>query len=123
MDTLWRHPLLPIGILLCILGLGNTWVSAGKVGQYGRRLKATTSLESSFDRAEIHHLTARTNESLLKRLHRGPGPSSAAAAKRDFYTLVYNGGRLIALVGFLLALLGARGLFLDAQSWPSRRRA
>lgn len=122
MDSLWRHPLLPVGILLCALGWGNTWLSAGKMEQYNRRLRSTTPLELSLDRSELHDLTVRTNESLLRRLHRGPGPSTVIAAKRDFYTLVYNGGRLIAVVGLLLALFGARALFLDTQAEPLRRR-
>jgi hypothetical protein len=119
MDRAWRHPALLVGILLFALGVGNTLVSAGKIDQYAHRIEATTSLETSFDRREIQHLTARTNESLLRRLHRGPGPATLTAAKRDFYTLVYNGGRLIALGGVLLALFGARAVTLDA---PARSR-
>lgn len=114
MDRFWRHPALPVGFLLFALGVGNTLVSAGKIEQYAQQLEPATSLETSFDRGEIQHLTARTNEALLRRLHRGPGPATLAAAKRDFYTLVYNGGRLIALAGVLLALIGARAVALDS---------
>jgi len=121
MQRVWRHSSLPVGILLVALGVGNSLVSAGKIDQYGDRIEATTSLETNFDRGEIQHLTARTNESLLRRLHRGPGPATVAAAKRDFYTLVYNGGRVIALAGILFVLFGARAVALDAPGRGAER--
>ncbi len=120
MSSRWRNPLLPVGALLFALGVGNTWVSADKVEQYGRRLETAAAVEMPADLSELEHLTARTNASILRRLHRGAGQSSVAAAKRDFYTLVYNGGRLIALLGLLLALFGLRAVLLDPRAIAER---
>lgn len=123
MQALWRHPTLPIGILLLALGIGNTFVSAGKVEEYARRLAGAAALESPTDLADLDHLTPRTNETLLRRLHRGSAHASVAAAKRDFYALVNDGGRLIALAGLLLALFGVRALLLEAPPRGAERRS
>jgi hypothetical protein len=102
----WKHPLLPIGVLLLAVGIGNWWISLGKVSEYSRRLAASREVESG-DLGGLSHLDARTNASLLRRLHRGPSTAGIAGAKRDFYQLVNNGGRLIAICGFGVLCVGA----------------
>lgn len=120
MSRFWRHPLLPVGLVIFALGIGNSWVSGGKVSEYSRRLKGAAALESPAPIEGFDHLSPRTSETLTRRLHRGAGHSSMAAAKRDFYALAYNGGRFLALIGLALALAGAWSLYLD-RSHSTRR--
>ncbi len=101
----WNHPLLPIGIVLLTLGLGNWWVSRGKVIEYSQRLEVSSGVDSS-DLSGLTHLDSRTNTSLLRRLHGVPASQGMASAKRDFYVLVNNGGRLLGIFGFALCSVG-----------------
>jgi len=102
----WHHPALPIGVFLLVLGLGNWWVSRGKIAEYTQRIEASRSLDGS-DLYGFKHLDFRTNAALLRRLHRTPATLGIAEAKRDFYALINNGGRLIALLGLALTAIGA----------------
>jgi hypothetical protein len=111
---------LPIGIVIFALGMGNSWISSGKVAEYTQRLAVTGALESPSDLEGFRHLTRRTSDSLTRKLHRGAGHSSMAAGKRDFYALVHNGGRALALCGLALAMFGAWGLYLDRAHVPDR---
>ncbi len=101
----WNHPLLPIGCVLIALGIGNWWVSRGKLAEYSQRLAASRQV-SSTDLSTFRHLDEITNQSLLRRLHRASSVHSMSAAKRDFYALVNNGGRMIALLGLTLLAAG-----------------
>lgn len=115
----WNHPLLPIGLLLLAVGIGNWSMSRGKVIEYSRRLAASRELAGG-DLSGLSHLTPRTNAHLLRRLHRGPGNSGIAGAKRDFYELVNNGGRLIAICGFGLFSVGVIRLIGDRRDETPR---
>ena len=44
MVSSWRHPALPVGVLLVILGLGNWAVSRSKLFEYGHRIASTDNL-------------------------------------------------------------------------------
>lgn len=102
----WKHPLLPIGLLVFVIGTGNWWVSRGKIAEYSQRMAVASGVDIS-DRQGLTYLDERTNASLLRRLHGLPADSGFAGGKRDFYMLVNNGGRLIAIVGFALFSVGA----------------
>lgn len=102
----WKQPLLPVGLALLVLGAGNWWVSRGKIAEYTQRMSVGSGVEVS-DMSGLTHLDERTNASLLRRLHSVPASHDTASAKRDFYVLVNNGGRLIAIVGIALASVGA----------------
>src|SRR5262245_22170070 len=115
MQGFWRHPALPIGIVLLVLGLGNWMVSRSKVLEYERRARAPEPIDGSGSLEGFARLTPRTNATLLERLHYRVGDYGVAAAKRDFYTVVHSGGRLIAVVGLLL--IG----FALLQRWRERR--
>lgn len=117
MQWFWRHSALPIGLVLVVLGVGNWSVSSPKVAEYARRASAPDPIDtrSSFD--EFQRLSERTNTSVLEGLHRGSGDYRDADAKRDFYAVLDSGGRFIALVGLLLAGIGAW------QHWRHRPRA
>jgi hypothetical protein len=115
MQGFWRHPALPIGIVLLLLGVGNWMVSRSKVLEYERRARMPERLEQTSSLDGFARLTPRTNATLLERLHHRLGDYGFAAAKRDFYTVVHSGGRLIAVIGLLLIGVGL------LQRWRERR--
>jgi hypothetical protein len=115
MQGFWRHPALPIGTVLLLLGLGNWIVSRSKVLEYERRARVPELMEPASSLEGFARLTPRTNAALLERLHHRLGDYGFAAGKRDFYTVVHSGGRLIAVVGLLLIGIGL------LQRWRDRR--
>lgn len=115
MQGFWRHPALPVGIVLLVLGFGNWMVSRNKILEYERRSRGPDVVERSESLEEFPQLTPRTNAMLLERLHRRLGDYGVADAKRDFYTVVQSGGRFIAVVGLLLMGVGL------LQRWRDRR--
>ena len=101
-----RHPLLPVGVLLVLLGFGNWYIGKDKAGEY-EELLATGKLPSpveAFD--EFHELDARTSATLLRSLQRGSDESALVNAKLDFYKVVQSGGRILVLVGLFCAAAG-----------------
>jgi len=117
----WKHPLLPIGLVLLVVGIGNWWISRGKLAEYTQRMQAAAPVTSG-DLSDFRELDSRTNATLLRRLHRAPAARGMAAAKRDFYALVNNGGRLIALLGLALATAGLIRLVGDRSAESTRHR-
>lgn len=115
MQGFWRYPVLPAGMVLLVLGFGNWMVSHSKILEYERRAHGPDVVERSESLQEFTHLTPRTNAMVLERLHRRLGDYGVADAKRDFYTVVQSGGRLIAVVGLLLIGVGL------LQRWRERR--
>jgi len=115
MISSWRHPALPVGVLLVILGLGNWAVSRDKLFEYGHRIASTDNLAPAGTLADYPELDPRTNATLLERLHKGAPDYSFTAAKLDFYTVVQSGGRLLALVGLLIASVAV------VRGWRDRR--
>ncbi|MEO8751969.1 MAG: hypothetical protein ABI624_04750 [Casimicrobiaceae bacterium] len=115
MRAFWRYPAVPIGVTLIVLGVGNWSVSRTKVIEYAQRVSAPAPLDAHAQLGDFHRLSPRTNGRLLEGLHRGAGAAGVAEAKRDFYTVVESGGRFIAILGGLLAGVGA------FQHWRHRR--
>ncbi len=114
MHGFWRHPALPVGIVLLVLGIGNAVASRGKIIEYERRASGPAPM----DRPALegfHRLTARTSATLLDRLHPRRSDYDVIDAKRDLYTVVYSGGRLIAVLGLLLIAVAL------VQRWRERR--
>jgi len=114
MRAFWRYPALPIGLVLLVLGIGNWSVSRSKVIEYTARVAAPPVVEAG-SLADFRRLSPRTNARVLDGLHRGPSAADIAAAKRDLYTVLATGGRLIAASGTLLLLVAA------VQLWRARR--
>ena len=105
MQSLWRQPVLTVGIVLLIVGMGNWLVSRNKILEYTERRQASNAIGQIGSLKEFPELTPRTNATLLKRLHRGLGDATLAEAKLDFYTVVHSGGRLFSALGLLLISL------------------
>ncbi len=115
MTSLWRNPVLPVGVLLFVLGMGNWLVSRNKLFEYGHRHDADSSMTSSGPSRDFPRLTPRTDTALLERLHRGLADYTFTAAKLDFYTVVHSGGRFLSVLGLLLIAVAI------VQSWHGRR--
>lgn len=105
MIDLLRHPALPVGVLLLILGIGNWLVSHNKLLEYRHRLVSADEVEPLAALDDYPHLTARTNAALLARLQRGNVDFTRTVAKLDFYGVVQNGGQFFSLVGCALIAL------------------
>lgn len=115
MDGFWRHPALPIGVVLVVLGLGNWVASRDKIAEYEHRVREPDPSEGPSSLEGFTHLTPRTNATLLERLHPHFGDYGVAEARRDFYTVVQSGGRFIVVTGLLLIGIGL------LQRWRDRR--
>src|SRR5271169_6223156 len=115
MHVFWRHPALPVGVVLLVLGLGNWVASLDKISEYERGVREPGPIEGTSSLDGLSHLTPRTNATLLDRLHPHFGVYGVAEARRDFYTVVQSGGRLIAVAGLLLIGVGL------LQRWRQRR--
>ena len=113
----WRNPLLPIGLLLVLLGLGN-WYTGWDKGREYEDVLAAGHLPSDVGHfADFHELNARTNATLLSTFRRGSDEYTLVNAKLDFYKVVQSGGRILVLAGLFCA---AAGLI---HSWYRQRVA
>jgi hypothetical protein len=105
MISVLRHPALPIGVLLLILGIGNWLVSKNKLEEYSHRAASGNEVVTSHSLRDYPALNERTNRTLLERLHRGLRDYNFIRAKLDFYSVVRSGGRLLTAIGvFLIAI-------------------
>lgn len=97
--SLARNPGLWVGLALIAIGGGNWINGAVKLSEYEavasrRPTKGDIELPEGFP-----HLNERTNAALLEPLHSRVTSRSFAEGKRDFYSVVQSGGRLIVLIG------------------------
>jgi hypothetical protein len=115
MQGFWRHPALPIGVVLLVLGFGNSLVSRNKLSEYERHVGVPEAVEPSGSLQGYAQLTARTNAMLLERLHRRPGDYGVVDARRDLYIVIHDGGRLIAALGVLLIGVGTLGRWREQR--------
>jgi uncharacterized membrane protein YidH (DUF202 family) len=115
--TALRSPLLPVGLFLIVLGLGNWYTGIDKGAEY-ERLLAAGNLPTSVEHFEdFRQLDARTTATLLSPLQRGSDEYTIANAKLDFYEVVQSGGRLLVLAGLFCAAAGV------IRSWRRQRLA
>jgi hypothetical protein len=112
----WRNPLVPAGLLLVLLGLGNWYTGLDKSAEHEHMLAAGNLAPPLQQFYEFDKLTARTNASLLTVFQRGSDPSTLINAKLDFYRVVYAGGRMLILLGVFAMAAGC------IHSWYRQRR-
>ena len=101
-----RNPLLPVGLLLIVLGIGNWYTGRDKGRDHALLLESRHPAANLTDFEEFQELTARTNATLLTPTQRGGDDSVFINAKLDFYKLVQSGGRILVLVGLFCAAAG-----------------
>lgn len=110
-----RSALLPIGLLLVVLGLGN-WYTGLTQGAQHEELLATGKIPApaaSFD--DFPELNAHTTATLLKPLRRGSDQQTLIGAKLDFYKVVQSGGHMLVLLGLFCSAAGV------LRTWYQRR--
>jgi hypothetical protein len=110
-----RSPLLPVGVLLIIIGLGNWYTGVDKGTEYEQLLAAGNLPTLVDDYEDFHQLSARTTATLLAPLQRGSDEYTLANAKLDFYRVVQSGGRMLVLLGLFCSAAGV------IRSWQRRR--
>jgi hypothetical protein len=111
-----RSALLPIGLLLVVIGLGN-WYTGLTQGAQHEELLATGKLPApvaSFD--DFPELNAHTTATLLKPLQRGSDQHTLVSAKLDFYKVVQSGGHILVLLGLFCSAAGV------VRTWYRQRR-
>ncbi len=104
--SLVRNPLLPIGVLLVLLGLGNWYAGHGKTVEHQLLLTDAQPPAPSQHFDEFRELDARTNATLLRRLQGDSDESTIIRAKLDFYQVVQSGGRMLMLLGLFSVAAG-----------------
>lgn len=98
-----RNPLLPIGLLLIILGLGNWYAGRDKGAEYEYLLAKGNLPAPAAHFEEFRELNAHTTATLLGPLQRGNDQHTLISAKLDFYRVVQSGGRILILLGLFCA--------------------
>lgn len=101
-----RNPLLPVGVLLVLLGVGNWYTGHGKTLEHEQLLAAAEPPAPSQQFDEFRELDAHTNATLLSTLQGGSDESATIRAKLDFYQVVQSGGRMLILLGLFSAAAG-----------------
>jgi hypothetical protein len=112
-----RHPLLPVGVVLVVLGFGNWYTGMDKSREYMHTLAAGDHSPPIDDFDDFRELNAHTTATLLSSLQRGGDESSIVHAKLDFYQVVQSGGRMLILLGLFCAAAGV------IRSWYRQRLA
>ncbi len=112
-----RGPLLPVGLLLVALGIGNWYTGRDKALEHEQMLAAAKLAAPVEHFEDFGHLTARTTGTLLSSLQRGDDEYTIVTAKLDFYRVVQSGGRLMIFLGLFCAAAG----FIRA--WQQQRPA
>jgi len=101
-----RYPLVPIGLVLVLIGLGNWYTGFDKTREHEELLAARTVTAADGNFEEFPELTARTNATLLRTLQRGSDGVSLINAKLDFYKVVQSGGRVLMMLGLFFTAAG-----------------
>jgi hypothetical protein len=104
---LYASRLLMTGLLLIFLGIGNWIVGASQLVRYEgmESSSAVTGLEDSY--RNFRELDRQKNEGVLRRINEDREKYNAVRVKIDFYYVVLSGGRLLFVVGLLLAFISA----------------
>ena len=105
------------GLVCLLLGMGNWIIGAIETAKYQNLLLKTThtGLEDSY--RNFQQLDQQRNEEVLRRLNENREKYNAARVKLNFFYVVLTGGRLLFLIGSLIAVVTLfRLIRRDAQS-------
>lgn len=103
---LLKTPLVLVGLLLTLIGLGNVYTGTTKAAEYEELLATRHAKPPEPREHESSRLEPRLRSSLLKNLAEEDDRFAAARAKLDFYRVVHGGGRLLTLLGLFSAISG-----------------
>lgn len=107
MGTLFRQPLLAVGLVLTFLGAGNWYAAQSKLHRYRGALIEQHGKEPVVGHSDFPQLTAAMNANLLRPLRYGSGEYERVEAKVDFYHVVHRGGLVLALLGLSCLVTGS----------------
>jgi len=93
------------GLGCLLLGMGNWIIGAVETAKYQNLLLKTaqTGLEDSY--RNFQQLDQQRNEEVLRRLTENREKYNAARVKLNFFYVVLTGGRLLFLIGSLIAVV------------------
>ena len=104
------------GLVCLVLGIGNWTVGALETAKYQALLRKTaqTGLEETY--RSFQELDQQKNAEVLRRINDDREKYNAAKVKLNFFFVVLTGGKLLFVIGAILALSAAVGLIRhDAQ--------
>ena len=92
------------GLVCLVLGIGNWTVGSVESSKYQALLRKTsrTGLEETY--RSFQELDRQKNAEALKRINNDRQKYNAARAKLNFFFVVLSGGKLLFVIGALLAL-------------------
>ena len=95
------------GLVCLVLGIGNWIVGAIETAKYQALLRKTaqTGLEETY--RSFQELDHQKNEEVLRRINDDREKYNAARVKLNFFFVVLTGGKLLFVVGAILALSAA----------------
>ena len=95
------------GLVCLVLGIGNWTVGAIETAKYQALLRKTaqTGLEETY--RSFQELDHQKNEEVLRRINDDREKYNAARVKLNFFFVVLTGGKLLFVVGAILALSAA----------------
>jgi hypothetical protein len=93
------------GLGCLLLGMGNWIIGAVETAKYQNLLLKTaqTGLEDSY--RNFQQLDQQRNEEVLRRLTENREKYNAARVRLNFFYVVLTGGRLLFLIGSLIAVV------------------
>ena len=107
---IYSSSLMVSGLVCLVLGIGNWTVGALETAKYQALLRKTaqTGLEETY--RSFQELDQRKNAEVLRRINDDREKSNAAKVKLNFFFVVLTGGKLLFVIGAILALSAAVGL-------------
>lgn len=95
------------GLVCLVLGIGNWTVGALETAKYQALLRKTaqTGLEETY--RSFQELDQQKNTEVLRRINDDREKYNAAKVKLNFFFVVLTGGKLLFVIGALLALTAA----------------
>ena len=98
------------GLVCLVLGIGNWTVGALETAKYQGLLRKTaqTGLEETY--RSFQELDQQKNAEVLRRINGDREKYNAAKVKLNFFFVVLTGGKLLFVIGAILALSAAVGL-------------
>ena len=108
-------PLLLVGVLLIILGIGNWYTGISKGAEHEEMLAAGNNAAPAAGFNDFPELNAHTSVTLIEPLQRGSNRQTLISTKLDFYRVVQSGGRMLTILGLFCSLAGL------IRTWYQRR--
>jgi hypothetical protein len=107
---IYSSSLMVSGLVCLVLGIGNWTVGALETAKYQALLRKTaqTGLEETY--RSFQELDQQKNAEVLRRINDDREKSNAAKVKLNFFFVVLTGGKLLFVIGAILALSAAVGL-------------